>query len=510
MVYVQSYASGRNGRRVSNLLPFRPLATDSMLRVASGLPDRKLKQTAYGMVYVQAYASGRNGRRLSNLLPFRPLVHSGSFAAVASRKPQVVLSIVLISAMDFLREKFNMVRAAPGPTDTFYVDLLEARPDFDKLAEFNDWSTKIRQEMTDVKARKNCPVIWIGIFVDQVGLSFLLQFAHKLQLSDAKKAAIALSRFLCKGMPDVQNALQSNLRPLDELDRKRIDGWCTQVSLRPRGKKRARQQAEENCQSLAKRPKTIAQLLAEDSSDDEESAARDDSADLPVAPSLLSIRNADVSDDVCVLTDPMLNWAHRLKTECTIVVAEVGQRPAQLSWTGCRPEERKLAFLVHTVQESYDRPGLVNVVRVAAAMAKDGSLPDHTGARGRKSEFLKRCAKALDIVNASAEKDVDKLSKEERDTIRLILGNGEPYSGCFNERCLDQKTTWVEKTVGWERCSRCNLPKSFGRSWKTGSDLIRNQIASTRMRAIYGGPVPIVYLDDSDDEEMPAAPLPEP
>ena len=413
--------------------------------------------------------------------------------------------------MDFLHEKFNMVKAAPGPTDTFFADIMQSRPDFDKLAAFNDWSTKIRQEMTDVKARKNCPVIWIGIFVDQVGLSFLLQFAHKLQLSDAKKAAIALSRFLCKGMPDVQNALQSNLRPLDELDRKRIDGWCTQVSLRPRGKKRARQQAEENCQSLAKRPKTIAQLLTEDSSDDEESAARDDSTDLPVAPSLLSIQDADVSDDVCVLTDPMLNWAHRLKTECTIVVAEVGQRPAQLTWVSCHHEVRKIAFLAHTVQESYGKPSMVSVVRVAAAMAKEGSLPDHTGARGRKSEFLKRCAKAIDIVNASAarggsaayaEKDVDKLSKEERDTIRLILGEGgEPYSGCFNERCLDQKTTWVEKNVGWERCSRCNLPKGFGRSWKTGSDLVRNQIASMRMRAIYGN-VPIVYLDDSGDDPL--------
>jgi len=402
-------------------------------------------------------------------------------------------------AMDFLHEKFDTTTADPGLTDTFFADILQPRPDFATLVAFNGWSAQFRHEMTAIRARKNCPVAWVGLFVDQDGLSIVLHFEHPLMLCHAKTAARNLTRFLVK---DMQNALQSNLRPLDELDRTRIDGWCTQMSLRPRGKKRARQQAEENCQSLAKRPKTMVQLLAEDSSDEE---------DLPVAPSLLSIQDADVSDDLCVLTDPMLNWAHRLKTECTIVVAEVGQRPAQLSWTGCRPEERKLAFLVHTVQESYDRPGLVNVVRVAAAMAKKGSLPDHTGARGRKSEFLKRCAKAIDIVNASAarggsaayaEKDVNKLSKEERDTIRLILGEGgEPYSGCFNERCLDQKTTWVEKNVGWERCSRCNLPKGFGRSWKTGSDLIRNQIDAMRMRAIYGGPVPIVYLDDSGDDE---------
>ena len=259
------------------------------------------------------------------------------------------------------------------------------------------------------------------------------------------------------------------------------------------------------------RDAAIARFMSDNDSDEEESAARGGSVDLPVAPSLLSIQDAsaargsayvDVGYDLRVLTDPLLNWAHRLKTECTVVVAEFGQRPVQLTWVSCHHEVRKIAFLVHTVQESYGKPGLVSVVRVAAAMAKEGSLPDHTGARGRKSEFLKRCAKALEIVNANAEKDVKKLSKEERDTIRLILGEGgEPYSGCFNEGCLDQKTTWVEKNVGWERCSRCNLPKGFGRSWKTGSDLVRNQIASMRMRAIYGN-VPIVYIDDSGDDPL--------
>jgi len=396
-------------------------------------------------------------------------------------------------AMDFLHEKFDTTTADPGLTDTFFADILQPRPDFATLVAFNGWSAQFRHEMTAIRARKNCPVAWVGLFVDQDGLSIVLHFEHPLMLCHAKTAARNLTRFLVK---DMQNALQSNLRPLDELDRTRIDGWCTQMSLRPRGKKRARQQADENCQSLAKRPKTVAQFLAEDGSDDEESAICDTSTD----PSLLSIQDADVSDDVCVLTDPMLNWAHRLKTECTIVVVEVGQRPV-LAWTSCHHEVRRIAFLVRTVQESYNKPILVSVVRVAAAMAKKGSLPPHTGARGRKSEFLKRCAKALDIVNASAEKDVDKLSKEERDTIRLILGNGEPYSGCFNERCLDQKTTWVEKNVGWVRCSRCNLPKGFGRSWKTGSDLVRNQLASTRMRAIYGT-VPIVYIDNSGDDPL--------
>jgi len=460
--------------------------------------------------------------------------------------------------MDFLHEKFNMTTADPGLADTFFADIIQPRPDFETLVAFNDWSAKFRQEMTTIKARKNCPVAWVGFFVDQDGMSIVLHFEHPLMLCHAKTAARNLTRPLAQ---DMQKALQSNLRPLDELDRKRIDGWRTQASLRPRGsaargdsaavgEKHVRQQAEEqelfvsinttdgkrrevaaniverqmyyaavpSCSYSSAdggRDAAIARFIADNDSDEEESAARGGSVDLPVAPSLLSIQDAsaargsayvDVGYDLRVLTDPLLNWAHRLKTECTVVVAEVGQRPVQLTWVSCHHEVRKIAFLVHTVQESYGKPGLVSVVRVAAAMAKEGSLPDHTGARGRKSEFLKRCAKALEIVNANAEKDVKKLSKEERDTIRLILGEGgEPYSGCFNEGCLDQKTTWVEKNVGWERCSRCNLPKSCGRSWKTGSDLMRNQNKAFRIRALYPCHVPIVYLDDSDDEEMPTA-----
>ncbi len=132
--------------------------------------------------------------------------------------------------MDFPREKLNMTTADPGLSDTFFADLLQPRPDFDTLVAFTGWSIRVRQEMATVKARKNCPVAWVGFFVDTVGLSIVLHFAHPLQLCSAKMAAMPLTRFLVK---DMQQAMQSSLRPLDELDRKRIDGWHTLVSVRP-------------------------------------------------------------------------------------------------------------------------------------------------------------------------------------------------------------------------------------------------------------------------------------
>ena len=368
--------------------------------------------------------------------------------------------------MDFLREKLTVTTADPGLSETFFADLSQPRPDFDTLVAFAGWSATVQQEMTATKARKNCPVAWVGLFVDQVGLSIILHFAHPLQLCDAKMAARTLTRFLVK---DMQQALWSSLRPLDELDRKRIDGWHTPVSVRPPGlgKKRAREEAEGECQTLAKRPKTMAEWLAEDSGDEE---------DWPPAPSFLCIQDVRRKpDELGVSQDLSVLWEYRMKTEGTVVVAEAGERPARLTYIRCHREARRIEFLVQTVREEYRRAGLVAVVRVAAAMAKAGSIPDHAGARGRKSEFIKRCATALSIIDSSAEKDVTQLPNEDQNTIRSILGEGgEPYDGCMMQECLDEKTTWV-KRHDLERCSRCLLPKTFGRRWNTGRELLRTE-----------------------------------
>ena len=70
--------------------------------------------------------------------------------------------------MDFLREKLTVTAADPGLSETFFADLLQPRPDFDTLVAFAVWSATVQQEMATVKTRKNCPVAWVGLFVDQV------------------------------------------------------------------------------------------------------------------------------------------------------------------------------------------------------------------------------------------------------------------------------------------------------------------------------------------------------
>ena len=154
------------------------------------------------------------------------------------------------------------------------------------------------------------------------------------------------------------------------------------------------------------------------------------------------------------------------------MVAEAGERPT-LTFVRCHLEARRLELIVQTVQAEYERFSMVAVVRVAAALAKDGAIPDAAGPRARKSDFLKRCAAALGVLDASAECDVTKLPDKDQNAIRSILsGDGEPHDGCLGPDCVDQKTTWVTPKE-CVRCSRCGTPKSFGRLWTNGREMLR-------------------------------------
>ncbi len=142
--------------------------------------------------------------------------------------------------MDFLRNKLTVAPSPAGPQKTFFADLLDHRPDISTLAAFESWAVKAHQQMTLAQARKNCPVTWAGIFVDQVGMVIVLHFTHGLQLNAAKSSARAMTHFLEEEM---QQRLWIDLHPLDEIDRRRIDSWLTPTSLCPSDLKRKREKA---------------------------------------------------------------------------------------------------------------------------------------------------------------------------------------------------------------------------------------------------------------------------
>jgi hypothetical protein len=112
------------------------------------------------------------------------------------------------------------------------------------------------------------------------------------------------------------------------------------------------------------------------------------------------------------------------------------------------------------------------MVKVAMQLARDGSIPGPEPHR-RRSEFLRRCAEAVKAIAPQTETDVQQLSAEDQNSIRRSLGSHEaPFDGCMSAGCLDEETTWLSAVSGISRCSRCRMPKSFGRSWQGMTDLI--------------------------------------
>jgi hypothetical protein len=166
--------------------------------------------------------------------------------------------------------------------------------------------------------------------------------------------------------------------------------------------------------------------------------------------------------------DPQSVWEHRAKTETTIVLVEVGERPAALTYIHCHREPRRQILLQSRVKAEWEKPSIVHVVHVAVQMVKDGSIPG-VGDHGRTKDFLKRCSEALQALEPSKESVFTKLPPSEQQAIRQALGDTKPaWEGCFN--CLEDNPEWVVKDTGiygescvTSRCVKCDFPKAFGR-----------------------------------------------
>ena len=164
-------------------------------------------------------------------------------------------------------------------------------------------------------------------------------------------------------------------------------------------------------------------------------------------------------------SDPASVWEFRAKQEATIVFAEAGARP-ELKFVRCHREERRQLLLQGRVKQEFETATLLNVVRVAMKLVKDGRIPG-IGKHGRRSEFMERCSTALAALNPKAERVVARLPSEVQALIRSALGGRDPpYEGCFTTECLDMPAAWIKVDDQLSRCSRCKNYMSFGRNWK--------------------------------------------
>ena len=149
-------------------------------------------------------------------------------------------------------------------------------------------------------------------------------------------------------------------------------------------------------------------------------------------------------------------WVARAAAYATVVLASTGPTP-ELTYIRCHREQRRHLLLTRWLREENGEL-LVDAARIAAQMAKDGSLPAPGGRR--TSEFMRRCAEAVRVVNPTAETDATKLPREEQEAVRRALGNEkEPYQGCLSEECLEAESANAEETV-WETTELMGLSYS--------------------------------------------------
>ena len=63
-------------------------------------------------------------------------------------------------------------------------------------------------------------------------------------------------------------------------------------------------------------------------------------------------------------------WEYRANGEATIVSAEAGERPAQISYIRCHRESRRQLLLQARVKQEWEKPTLLHVVRVAMQLPR--------------------------------------------------------------------------------------------------------------------------------------------
>ena len=244
--------------------------------------------------------------------------------------------------MDYLREQPTVSLADAGAMDNFIADIFQPRPAVDDIARFSEaWSTQAAEKMQTVMKRKNRAVTWVQLVIDQHGLLAFLRVANPLHLGNVKLAAKVLFKCLPAPFTNEQRcAVQKSLRPLDEVDRDRISAWQTVDSLRPAGQKRKRpckqDESEQDYRPPIHRPhvteeyrtlaeqakilesnaKPMAELLAEESSSEEEVVLQ--------APRLMLTDGSEQPQTLAVpnILDPASVWEYRAKSEAVIIVAK--------------------------------------------------------------------------------------------------------------------------------------------------------------------------------------------
>ena len=367
--------------------------------------------------------------------------------------------------MDYLRSSvfYNLLEGTHGKHKCYAANLFDARPPFEEIMGWQQCADQLQKKIQTLVDRRACPIEWLAFFIDNEGALMLATTKVETQVNNVRSG---LGKVLDPLPQEQQKTIVDSLRPLDELDIIRIGTWKTVDQLRPKTRRPA--------------PTTLARL-AEVDSDSGDSGDSDSGAEVSTL-ALREVQQLDVQEPLALLQIPRATqakfaWAAKAQAYATVVMASTGPVP-DLTYIRCHRENRRHLLLTRRLRERNDL--FAGAVKIAAQLAKEGSLPNHGGRR--TSEFMRRCVEAVKAVNPSAETDINKLPLEAQEAIRRALGNEEePYDGCLSEECLDEETVWeTVEVINASRCARCKMLKAMGRTISDPLSLIKRRMDSER------------------------------
>ena len=314
----------------------------------------------------------------------------------------------------------------------FIADMFEPRPKWDAMLAYRETMTVIQSYVEKLVTRESCPFKHLGIYIDSRGACVVATAKIEMQLCNVRSAISTLLQPLDAYEKGAQvtsrKCVEKTIRPLDALDKVRLDAWSTVSQLRPPFPKTPKPEKPTPPHTNLK--EFLAACESSDSEDD--------------GPPMLSIEDgmveppcpdAELSEIELAMYQAghrlaFAKWVENVHSSSVVCMLSVGTSCGDLTYIACHREERRVQFLVAKLKQL---PDLAETCTLAAELAQEGLLPQPSGSRVRKAEFLKRCQAALKVKNPLAELDVKKLPSEDQRAIALALEPGKKIcSQCPN------------------------------------------------------------------------------
>ena len=327
----------------------------------------------------------------------------------------------------------------------FIADMFEPRPEWDAMLAYRKTLTMIQHSVEKLVTRESCPFKHLGIYIDSRGACVVATTKVKTQLCNVRSAISTVLQPLDAYENDARvtsrERVEKTLRPLDALDKVRLDAWSTVSQLRPPFPKTPKPEKPTPPHTNLK--EFVAACESSESEDEgPPTLAIEDGMVEPPCPDA-ALSEIELAMYQAGHRLAFAKWVENVHSSSVVCMLSVGTSCGDLTYIACHREERRVQFLVAKLKQL---PDLAETCTLAAELARECMLPQPSGARARKAEFLKRCQAALKVKNPLAECDVKKLPGEDQRAIALALEPGTKICS----QCPNVADTQLEFSLSFE------------------------------------------------------------